>query len=401
MRITIAFLLKKSKKRVNGTCPVYVRFTLKGKRVELSTKVFVDVESWNFAKERMSGTSNKVKTVNNRLDKVSTNILDIYNQFEAQNKNFDVSDIKNKLNGKEEGHGIVEMFDTYMNTIESNIGKGFSANTLKHYKTSRNRLLSFLSDTYRKEEWKLDLIDYIFINEFDVYLKKKYNNSVNTAWCYHKHMKKVLNIAVAMDYLSINPYLKFQVKTEQPKREYLTIKELKKMREKKIAIERLNIVRNIFLFACYTGLSYADISRLAKHHIRTGNDGDEWIIIDRTKNGSRCRVPLLPLAKEILKKYENYPLNTSKGLLLPVNSNQKMNAYLKEIADVCGIEKNLSMHVARHTFATTVTLTNGVPIETVSKILGHSSLKTTQIYARILDTKISEDMKVLKTKFEA
>ncbi|WP_321997545.1 site-specific integrase [Draconibacterium orientale] len=391
MRITITFLLKKSKKREDGTYPVYVRFTLNGKRVELSTKLFVDQDSWDLAKERMSGSTNSAKTVNNRLDKVASNILDIYNQFEAGNKKFDVVDIKNKLCGIEEEHGIVEMFGVYMNTIESNIGKGFSATTLKHYKTSKNRLLNFLSDVYGKKEWNLSNIGYKFINDFDVYLKTKYNNSVNTAWCYHKHMKKVLNIAVAMDYISTNPYVKFQVKTEQPKREFLTQKELKKIRKKKIDIERLAIVRDIFLFASYTGLSYADISKLAKQHIRTGNDGNKWIIIDRTKNGSRCRVPLLPAAKSILKRYKNYPINVSKGLLLPVNSNQKMNAYLKEIADICGIKKNLSMHVARHTFATTITLTNGVPIETVSKVLGHSSLKTTQIYARILDTKISQD----------
>lgn len=396
MRITIAFLVKKTKKRPDGTYPVYVRFTLKGKRVEMSTKIFVDNDSWNSAKERVSGNGPKVKAINNRLDKIASNILDIYNQFEAQNKKFYVTDIKNKLCGIESEHGIVEMFDNYMNTIESNIGKGFSATTLKHYKTSRTRLVNFLSDVYGKKEWNLDAINYKFINDFDVYLKTKYNNSINTAWCYHKHMKKVLNIAVAMDYITTNPYLKFQVKTVRPKREYLTQKELKKIRKKKIEIERLDIVRNVFLFACYTGLSYADISKLAKHHIRTGNDGNKWIIIDRTKNDSRCRVPLLPAAKDILKRYQNYPVNTAKGLLLPVNSNQKMNAYLKEIADICRIKKNLTMHVARHTFATTVTLTNGVPIETVSKVLGHSSLRTTQIYARILDTKISEDMRALK-----
>ena len=391
MRISIGFKLKRSKKRNDESIPVYVNIILNRRRVELSTRIFVSPNNWDQAKERVSGTSNKAKTINNRLDKMATNILDIYNQFEAGNKKFDVVDIKNKLCGIEEEHGIVEMFGVYMNTIESNIGKGFSTTTLKHYKTSKTRLLNFLSDFYGKKEWNLSNIDYKFINDFDVYLKSKYNNSVNTAWCYHKHMKKVLNIAVAMDYLSTNPYVKFQVKTEQPKREFLTQKELKKIRKKKIEIERLAIVRDVFLFACFTGLSYADISKLAKQHIRTGNDGKKWIIIDRTKNGSRCRVPLLPVAKDILKRYKNYPINVSKGLLLPVNSNQKMNAYLKEIADICGIKKNLSMHVARHTFATTITLTNGVPIETVSKVLGHSSLKTTQIYARILDTKISQD----------
>lgn len=396
MRITIAFLLKPSKKKQDDICPIYARFTYKGKRAEISTKVFTEKGAWDSLKERMAGSSNRAKTINNRLDKISSNILDIYNQFEAQNKSFNVTDIKNKLCGISSEHGIVEMFDTYMHTIKANIGKGFSATTLKHYKTSRTRLVNFLSDIHNKKEWDLKSIDYKFINGFDLYMKTKYNNSVNTAWCYHKHMKKVLNLAVAMDHILINPYVKFQVKTEKPKREYLTSNELNEIRKKIIEIERLNTVRNIFLFACYTGLSYADISKLAKHHIRTGNDGNQWIIIDRTKNNSRCRIPLLPVAQNILKLYENYPQNNYKGLLLPVNSNQKMNAYLKEIADICGIKKNLSMHVARHTFATTITLTNGVPIETVSKVLGHSSLKTTQIYARILDTKISEDFNKIK-----
>jgi site-specific recombinase XerD len=400
MRIIIGFTLKFSKKRPDETYPIYVRFTLNKKRVELTTRIYVTDDIWDVAKERVSGKSDQARTINNRLDKVATRILDVYNQFEAQNRKFDVFDIKYKLLGIKEEHGIIEMFDVYINTIKSNIGKGFSATTLKHYRTSKTRILSFLADKHNKKEWNLDSINYKFINEFDIYLKTKYKNSVNTAWCYHKHMKKVLNIAVAMDYLSTNPYLKFQVKTEEPKREYLTQQELTKILKKKISIERLNIVRDIFLFASYTGLSYADISKLGEQHIRTGSDGEEWIIIDRTKNGSRCRVPLLSIAKEILKKYKNYPLNAPKGLLLPVNTNQKMNAYLKEIADICGIDKNLTMHVARHTFATTITLTNGVPIETISKILGHRSLKTTQIYARILDTKISEDMKMLKTKLE-
>ena len=171
---------------------------------------------------------------------------------------------------------------------------------------------------------------------------------------------------------------------------------MEKIKTKKIDIQRLGIVRDIFVFACYTGLSYSDIAKLGAQHLHLGSDEEEWIIIDRTKTESRCRIPILAGAKQILVKYENYPVNVTKELLLPVNSNQKMNGYLKELADICGIKKNLSMHVARHTFATSITLANGVPIETVSKMLGHNSIKTTQIYARIIDSKISQDMKRLK-----
>ena len=155
----------------------------------------------------------------------------------------------------------------------------------------------------------------------------------------------------------------------------------------------MQLVRDIFVFAYYTGLAYVDITKLNAQNIQKGNDGKNWIIIDRTKTESRCRIPILPVAQDILLKYEDHPATCSSGRVLPVLSNQKMNSYLKELADICGITKNLSMHVARHTFATSVTLANGVPIETVSKMLGHTSLKTTQIYARIVDSKISEDMK--------
>jgi site-specific recombinase XerD len=157
-------------------------------------------------------------------------------------------------------------------------------------------------------------------------------------------------------------------------------------------------VRDIFVFACYTGLSFSDIAKLSRVHLKQGADGKEWIIIDRSKTNNRCRIPILPKAKEILKKYENYPKTAYKDVLLPVLTNQKMNSYLKELGDICSINKSITMHIARHTFATSVTLGNGVPIETVSKILGHTSLKTTQIYAKILDKKISEDMDLLEAK---
>ena len=181
-------------------------------------------------------------------------------------------------------------------------------------------------------------------------------------------------------------------------REILSMEELKRMEDKNILIERLSVVRDIFIFACYTGLSFSDIAKLSRIHLQHGADGKEWIIIDRSKTNNRCRIPILPKAKEILNRYEDYPKIFNKDILLPVLTNQKMNSYLKELGDICDINKNITMHIARHTFATSVTLSNGVPIETVSKILGHTSLKTTQIYAKVLDKKISDDMNLLQAK---
>ncbi len=397
MRVTIVFLLKSSKARTGGNCPIYVRVTLRKKRFELSTGLFIDPEFWDTEKQRVLGRSSEVRSINNRISKVYSSILDACYQLEAVKKDFDINDLKSELTGISDVHTLFELFDYYINTIKDQVGVGFSAGTLKHYKTSKNRLQEFVKRKFHKHDVNISDIDFSFINAFDTFLKKQYHNNLNTVWGYHKHLKKILNIAVSMDYIVKNPYLKFKVKKQDAKREYLTLKELELLRKKKIDIHRLGIVRDIFLFACYTGLSYVDIAKLNPDHIQKGIDGDDWIIVDRTKTSTRCRLPLLSVPKEILLRYADYPVCVNKGLLLPVLTNQRMNSYLKELADICHIKKNLTMHVARHSFATSVTLSNGIPIETVSKMLGHTSIKTTQVYAKIIDAKISEDMKRLKT----
>jgi site-specific recombinase XerD len=396
MRVTILFLLRTSKKRQNGKCPIYVRVTHKRKRIELATGLFAKEDTWDAINQKVEGRSADVDSINNRIHKIYSNVLDAFYRLETINEDFSVDDLKSELTGVSGIHTLFELFDYYIKTISDQLGTGFSAGTLKHYKTSKNRLKEYVKKKYKKEDVNILDVDYSFIADFDTYLKKQYGNNLNTVWGYHKHVKKILNIAVSLDYLLKNPYVKFKVKKQETKREFLTLSELKTIRTKEIDITRLSIVRDIFLFACYTGLSYVDIAKLNTDHIQKGVDGGDWIIIDRTKTSTRCRVPLLDVPKEILERYKNYPVCENKGLLLPVLTNQRMNSYLKELADICHIKKNLTMHVARHSFATSVTLNNGIPIETVSKMLGHTSIKTTQVYAKIVDEKISKDMKKLK-----
>lgn len=398
MRLTINFLMKKSRQKTNGEIPVYVRITLKSKRVELSTGIFCHPDKWDEVGQQIKGRNDTARILNNRLDKIQDEIQDHYNQLKSAGDEFDVITIKNKLLNIDESKGIVKIFDYYLNSILEKLNKGYSMETYKHYKSSGKRLSAFIKYQYKKTDYPVESIDYKFLDAFDVYLKKRFKVHQNTAWNYHKHLRRVLNLAVSMDHIQKNPYNKFKVGLEETHREFLTTEELSKLEEKDIQIERLAAVRDIFVFACYTGLSFSDISKLNKNHLQKGIDGNEWIIIDRSKTNNRCRIPVLPMAKEILDKYINYPKNHIKGLLLPVLTNQKMNSYLKELGDICGINKEITMHMARHTFATSVTLGHGVPIETVSKMLGHTSLKTTQIYARIVDKKISEDMELLQTK---
>jgi integrase len=183
-------------------------------------------------------------------------------------------------------------------------------------------------------------------------------------------------------------------------REYLNEDELQALATKKFNIDRLGQVRDIFLFSCYTGLAFIDAFQLTYSNVSKGVDGNQWIFSARQKTDTPTRIPLLPTALEILDKYKSHPKCINSGKVLPVLSNQKMNSYLKEIADVCGITKTLTFHIARHTFATTVTLNNDVPIESVSKMLGHKSIKITQHYAKIIDRKVSADMQTLQKKLE-
>jgi site-specific recombinase XerD len=200
--------------------------------------------------------------------------------------------------------------------------------------------------------------------------------------------------------LDKDPFVNYKSKFREVVRAFLSQDEIDAIAAKKFSIERLDQVRDIFLFSCYTGLAYIDVKQLTRNNIGVGIDAEKWIFTSRQKTDTQSNIPLLPMAEEVLNKYKNHPQSNNEKSLLPVLSNQKMNSYLKEIADVCGITKELTFHIARHTFATTVTLTNGVSIESVSKMLGHRSIKTTQHYAKILDRKVSDDMKQLREKFK-
>ncbi|MGV8137402.1 MAG: site-specific integrase [Mangrovibacterium sp.] len=348
MRVTVNFSLKRLKSRTDGKCPIYVRCTINSQRFELSTGIFVLPESWNDEKQQVNGRTEEAKILNNRLDKIIVRVQDIYNQLESKGAPVSAVRVKSKLLGVSDEKGILEILDHIIKGIEARVGNDYSEGTLKHYKTTRDRLFEFFKTRFGRNDLPLSQVDYNFLCSFDLYLKAELFLKPNTTVTYHKHLKKVLNTAIAMNLLSNNPYSSFKVTRNETHRDYLTINELKQIKNKDISTIRMEIIRDVFVFACYTGLGYAELNKLNRNHIQYGNDGEEWIVIDRTKTDIRCRVPLLPQAKAILQKYENFPVSQSRGRLLPLHSNQKMNEYLKELAVICGITKNLSMHVARH-----------------------------------------------------
>jgi site-specific recombinase XerD len=293
---------------------------------------------------------------------------------------------------------ILEVFEYHNEKIKSQIGKDYSVATHKKFIYTLNHLSTFIKIKYKRSDLFLYEINSEFVNEFDYYLRvtKKCNN--NTTVKYVNLFKKIIGLALAHGWLDKNPFLNYKQKAKEVEREFLLEHELKALEEKDFSIRRLQQVKEVFIFCCYTGLAYVDVAKLTRDNIVLGIDRHKWIKQNRTKTDTRSSIPILPAAEAILDKYIKDPYCVANSKILPVGSNQKMNAYLKEIADLCGITKNCTMHLARHTFATTVTLTNGVSLERVSGMLGHRSIKTTQHYAKIVDRRLSDDMIILKNK---
>jgi len=396
----LLFYLRKQKNFKGGPMAIYMRITVNGKRADMSAGRECDPAKWNSQAGRAIGTKEETRALNNYLDSLQTKIRNAHQALIDTNQRITTESLQNQFNGKaEKSRYLMQLFTEHNAKVKALIGNGFEANTLKGYNTSEKHLTAFLQKEYGKTDIEISQLDYAFITGFEFYLKAECKCSGVSAAKYIKHLKKIVNHCIANSWLTINPFVNYKSTAKAKERTYLTQSELDSIANKKLSIERLQQVRDIFVFCCYTGLSYADVKKLKRSEIAIGMDGERWIFTSRQKTDTSSRIPILPVALEILDRYQDHPQCENKGLLLPVLSNQKMNAYLKEIADLCDIVKHLTFHLARHTFATTVTLSNNVPIETVSKMLGHTNIKTTQHYAKVLDLKVSHDMALLKLKY--
>jgi site-specific recombinase XerD len=381
--------------------PIYIRITVNGKRADMSAGRDCEPAKWNNRAGRAIGTKEDIKSLNNYLDSLQSKVRDAHQALIDANQIVTTESLQNQFTGKtQKNRYLMQLFTEHNTKIKALIGNGFEANTLKGYNTSEKQLTGYLQKEYGKSDVEISQLNHAFITGFEFYLKAECKISGVSAAKYIKHLKKIVNHCLANGWLKQNPFINYKSSAKVKERTYLTQQELDAItNSKKLSVERLQQVRDIFVFCCYTGLSYADVKKLKRSEISIGMDGEQWIFTGRQKTGTSSRIPLLPVALTILNRYQDHPQCENKGLLLPVLSNQKMNAYLKEIADLSDVVKHLTFHLARHTFATTVTLSNNVPIETVSKMLGHTNIKTTQHYAKILDLKVSHDMAALKQHY--
>lgn len=399
-RLSILFYAKKSLQNSNKILAVYLRVTINGKRFEVSAQRYVEQARWSAAGAKMKGNSEEARSLNQYLDSLKQKVYDYQKAIVQEGKLFTKESLHHKWYNKiEKTHTLVEVFKHHNEQLCALIGTNNSAATFGKYRTTLSHVISFLNWKFKRPDLELPDMSYSFITDFEFWLKSYKKCNHNTTIKYISNLRKIINLCLKNGWLVKDPFVGFKMTKKEVVREILTEEELQTLLSKDIYNTRLRQVRDIFIFSCFTGLAYIDAKRLKRSDIVNGTDGHQWICTRRKKTDTLTRIPLLPVVTEIMDLYKDHPECKNQDCLLPVPSNSKLNAYLKELADICDINKLLTFHIARHTFATTITLNNGVPIESVSKMLGHKSIKITQIYAKVLDKKLSDDMKLLREKF--
>jgi site-specific recombinase XerD len=397
--LSILFWLNRQRSK-NQMPAIYLRFSLDYKRVELATHLHVDPRLWNSEGQCVSGISEEAGEINSKLSIIKDKLHKHYNRLLALDETITAETLKNAYLGiGERQRTLLELLDFYHSRFAEKVATGRKAkNTLKCVHTTNEKIKAFLKYNFHVSDIYLREIKHSFAPNLEHFLVTRQGLSNNSAMKYIRTFKRMIKQAVDQDWMSSNPLSGFKCTYDQPQRDCLTMEEIMILYKKDLHLARLSEVRDVFIFSCFTGYAYRDVLTLTADNVVIGIDGGKWIVKDREKTNSPERIPLLPIASEILERYKNHPYCLYYGCLLPVNSNQCYNGYLKEIADLCGIKKNLTTHVARHTFATTVTLENDVPMETVSQMLGHESIKTTQIYAKVTQREVSYNMRALRKR---
>lgn len=388
----VLFYIKRTKILKNGSAPIFVRLTVNGKRAEFGLQKSIIEDQWDIENGKAKGQTKGAKDLNSYLDFVRSQMLLKKRELEESGIIINAYSLRNYYLGIDgSDKTILSVFKEHNDKCEGLVNKDFAPGTVERYKTCYSHVSDFMLTKYKRTDFQLNEINPMFIKDFEYYLKVNRNCCNNTTVKYIKNFKKIILIAIANGWMKVNPFASLKFRLDDVDLAFLNEDELNALINKEFTNERIQQVRDVYLFCCFTGLAFVDVSSLKAEDIIQKGDVP-WIKKQRQKTKNWCHIPLLPPAIEILDRYKNHPGCQKNGLLLPVMTNQKMNSYLKEIADFTGINKSLSTHTARHTFATTVTLANQVSIEVVSKMLGHSSLNMTKKYARVVDDLIEKDM---------
>ena len=398
--LSVLFIIKKAKLLKNGEAPICMRITVNKRVVEVMIKRSIPVDLWTQKKECSKGKDRVATELNHYINTIRAKVLQIHRELEIDNKPITADTIKDCFYGRDKvQRSLLEVYAEHNEKCRALIGKEYTESTVTKFDTSINRLKEYIRSCYHRDDIMLAELDGQFIRDFDFWLKTDKHCQNNSALKHLKNLKKVVRIALANDWIKKDPFYGIHFKQEEVNVEFLSREELDVLMNKGFTIKRLEQVRDIFVFCCFTALAFVDVQQLSREHLIKDNNGTLWIRKARQKTNQMCNIPVLSIPQRILRKYEDNAECIKKGVLLPVISNQRMNAYLKEIVDLCSITKRLTTHVARHTAATVVFLANDVSMENVSKILGHSNIRMTQHYAKVLDSSIMRDMVNVKKNF--
>ncbi|MDR2026331.1 MAG: site-specific integrase [Prevotellaceae bacterium] len=393
----ILFYLKRDKQKANGHIPLFCRITVDGKEVRFGMKKDVNPKYWDAKAGKATGRTDEAVEINTLIDNTKSAIYRVHRDLQERESIVTAERVKNSFLGLDAKHqNLLELFDRHNEERKLLTGKNISEATYDKYRITRSHLACFIREWYNLSDIPLKDINHKFICDFKVFMTASRGCMENTAARYMQFFKHIIIVAIKLGWIDKNPFSEYKIQIRKTDRGYLTQDEVELLMQQTFESKRLERVRDTFVFCCFTGLSYIDVKNLTSDHIGTSFDGKLWITGKRGKTDVGYNVPLLDIPKMILEKYKN---TLPDGCLLPVVNNQNTNAYLKEIGELCGIKKKLTFHLSRHTFAT-LTLSKGVSIESVSKMLGHTNIQTTQIYARITNEKIGNDMTVFAGKIK-
>lgn len=392
--LSVSFFLRKTRKDENNEAPIICRLKLYNTVRDCSTGLKVNIDKWNSQNCLVSGKTDEAKRVNGLLESMRSKYFQL---FTALNRSGDLEldDLIDTYNGKDrkKEFGLLKLVTEHNQHIKKRIGVDYAESTYEKYWAMEVRVTQFVKEHLGKKDISLRKLDRKFVSDFFFYLKEVHHNQHNSATKTTKNLKRVLSYAVEQDYVDKNPFDGFQCGYKETPRTVLTDDELRRIESKHFSLPRLELVKDLFLFQCYTGLSYVDMSKLKWKNVVAADDNIFWLEITRTKTAQSTQIPLFPVALQIIKKYNKDSEHKPDDSLLPTYEIQKTNSYLKEIADLCGINKVLSTHAGRRTFASTVMLNNGVRIELVSRMLAHSSIRITQQYAKVYDQHLLDQTK--------
>lgn len=389
----VLFFLKRDKRKKDGSVPVYCRITIDGKEARFGMKKDIDPKLWNVKEGKATGKSTKSSEVNALLEKTKAGIHKIYRDVQERENAVSAEKVKNIFLGIDsKQHMLLKAFDVHIEELFNLIGKKIVKATYLRYCYLKIRISEFLLEKYHLPDIPLREINYQFIRDFEIYLLTVRGNKQSTIAQSLILLKLIMELAYKNEWISRNPFVNYKIEDEKSERGYLTQKEVEILMNWKLD-KKLERTRDVFIFCCFTGLSHIDVFKLTKEKIQLSNDGQQWIMDKRKKTDIEYFIPMMEIPKKILEKYKDQTFKNGK--LLPVKTSITVNRHLKEIVKICGIKKHLTFHLSRHTFAT-LTMSKGVSLESVSKMLGHKNIQTTQIYAKMTTEKVGRDMEIFK-----